>query len=143
MAKIEFKDPQAQLRGTFIGMTYRVINGVQYATLQLPDPLPNNPTAIDLERYRKQQVTMWAVGSIQMMFFEQGTDHSIRRKQELSDNYNTYMHHACRKYDEWRNRFDEDKRFARAIAYWYVTKRISPEFPELNLSSPASSISSK
>ena len=124
-------------------MTYRVINGVQHAHLQLPDPLPKNPTQADRERYRKQQVTMWAVGSIQMLLFEQGSDHSIKRQQELADGYDAYMHHARRKYDEWRERFDDDKRFARAIAYWYVTGKISPEFPELDLSSPASSVSSK
>lgn len=131
MARIKFQDPQAQLHGTFIGMTYRVINGVQHAHLQLPDPLPKNPTKADRERHRKQQVTMWAVGSIQMLFFEQGSDRSIKRQQELADQYPTYCMHARRKYDEWRERFDDDKRFARAIAYWYVTKRISPEFPEL------------
>ena len=124
-------------------MTYRVINGVQHAHLQMPDPLPKNPTNADRERYRKQQVTMWAVGSIQMLLFEQGSDHSIKRQQQLADGYDAYMHHARRKYDEWRERFDDDKRFARAIAYWYVTGKISPEFPELDLSSPASSVSSK
>ena len=124
-------------------MTYRVINGVQHAHLQLPDPLPKNPTKADRERHRKQQVTMWAVGSIQMLLFEQSFDQSIQYQQRLADGYNAYMHHARRKYDEWRERFDDDKRFARAIAYWYVTGKISPEFPELNLSSPASSISSK
>jgi len=143
MARIKFQDPQAQLHGTFIGMTYRVINGVQHAHLQLPDPLPKNPTKADRERHRKQQVTMWAVGSIQMLLFEQSFDQSIQYQQRLADGYNAYMHHARRKYDEWRERFDDDKRFARAIAYWYVTGKISPEFPELNLSSPASSISSK
>ena len=131
MAKVTMKDPQAQLHGTFMGITYRVINGEQHAHLQLPDPLPKHPTKADLERQRKQKVTMWAVGGIQMLFYEQGGDASIQRQQELADNYPTYCMHARRKYDEWRDRFKDDKRFARAIAYWYVTKRISPEFPEL------------
>ena len=131
MAKIEFKEQNALLHGTFAGMTYRVINGTQHVHLQLPDPLPKHPTKADLERQRKQKVTMWAVGGIQMLFYEQGGDAGIQRQQELADNYNTYMHLARRKYDEWRDRFKDDKRFARAIAYWYVTKRILPEFPEL------------
>ena len=131
MARIEFTEPDAQLHGTFAGMTYRNIGGQQHAHLQLPDPLPKNPTKAQLERHRKQQVTIWAVGTIQMMLFEQGHEKTFKRMQDLADNYNTYMHHAKRRYDAWRERFDDDKRFARAIAYWYVTGKLSPEFPEL------------
>ena len=131
MARVEFNEPGAQLHGTFAGMKYRYINGKQHARLQMPDPLPEKATEADKERYRKQQVTMWAVGSIQMMLYEQGKKKNVKRMQELADEYPTYYMHAKRKYDEWRERFTDDRRFARAIAYWYVTGKIAPEFPEL------------
>ena len=131
MARIEFKEPEGELHGTFAGMRYRNVNGKQHARLQMPDPLPEKATEAEKERYRKQQVTMWAVGSIQMMLYEQGKDKSVKRMQELADGYDAYMHHAKRKYDEWRERFKDDRRMARAIAYWYVTGKIAPEFPEL------------
>lgn len=135
MARIEFNEQGAELHGTFAGMKYRYTNGKQHARLQMPDPLPKKPTAADKERFRKQQVVMWAVSRIQVMLYEQGKDKSIRRMQELADQYDTYMHHAKRKYEEWRERFEDDRRFARAIAYWYVTGKVSPEIPELAVGS--------
>ena len=130
MARIEFTEPEAQLHGTFCGLTYRVINGSQHTHLQLPDPLPRHPTAADRERHRRRQVIMWAVGTIQMMLFEQGQTKSVERMQQLADQYKTFYMHAARKYDEWHDRFDDNKRFARAIAYWYVTDKHPPEFPD-------------
>ena len=129
------KEADATLSGTFCGMVYRNIGGKQHAHLQLPTPLPKNATAADKARQRKQQVVMWAVGSIQMMLYEQGQEKSVRRMQELADQYNTFHHHAVRKYEEWRERFTDDRGFARAIAYWYVTKQYPREFPELAVES--------
>ena len=121
MARIQFREKEATLSGTFGGITYRTVGKKVFARLQMPAPLPKRPTAADKERYRKQQVTMWAVGSIQIMLFEQSKEKTVRRMQELADRYDTFMHHAVRKYEEWRGRFADDRQLARAIAYWYVT----------------------
>ena len=132
MARVTFKKGEEQtLRGTFIGMTYRYVGGKQFACAQLPEPLPENPSKAEVERQRKQKVTFLAVAGIQMMIFERGKDRSIQRMQELADKYNTFMHHAKRRYKQWHERFSDDERLAKAIAYWYVTGRMQPEFPEL------------
>ena len=130
MARIELKEPEAELHGTFAGLTYRIINGKQHVHMQLPDPLPPEPTPADIARHRKQKVVMWAVGSIQMMLFEQGQSKSVERMQELADKYDTFRHHAERKYKEWQKKFTDDKQLARAIAYWYITERFAPELFE-------------
>ena len=102
MARIQFREKEATLSGTFGGITYRTVGKKVFARLQMPAALPKRPTAADKERHRKQQVTMWAVGSIQIMLFEQSKEKSVRRMQELADRYDTFMHHAVRKYEEWR-----------------------------------------
>ena len=147
MARLTFKQGEQQyLRGTFCGLIYRTFCGTQHAHIQLPAPLPEHPSAKDLERHRKQQVVMWAVGSIQMMLFEQSADKSIQRMQQLADQYDTFRHEAVRKYSKWQHLFRDDKRFARAIAYWYVTGKYPPQFPKLftpSSSSRASGVSAK
>ena len=64
-----------------------------------------------------------AVSEIQDAIYKRG-DATVRRMQEIAEQYQALHKHCERRYDEWRALFKDDERLVKAIVYWYTMKRL-------------------
>ena len=130
MARIKWKNPNNQLRGTFGGLVYKMRYGKQFVYSQPMPYLPKHPTKEQKAKHERLCIIQDCVCEIQLFEYAQGIP-TVERMQQIADKYNTIRISCERLYDRIWPRFRSEGNWIKlkdTIVYWYKFKKFPPEF---------------
>ena len=127
MARIKWKNPNDQLRGTFCGLVYKVRNGQQHVYSQPEPKLPKNATREHRYKYHRDCMVQDCVATIQRIEYERGKQ-TFERMQQIADKYPAIKKAVERMYDDFLPKIGLARvKMQKAIIYWYCYKKLAPE----------------